>query len=299
MKSQWQTFLRSRYARTITPLALFVLTSVYGLLLLRAPFWLAFLPCVIVAHRIGILLHEFIHGIPFRRYLHNHNLVTLFDGGMLMWGTMEVFRGTHLAHHRWLNTDLDPARESDRRTRGQGWIATLAALEAFQSLAYLRDALAGKKPYVRRLRIVCAFLLSVAVVLLWVRAGHPEVIWKMLVVNLYTTLVPISFRGAVEHYSLPDDLGSTNEYGVCLPLFNLNRHIHHHEEPHLPWYLLEFKTANPLAHWYYFTHWFRVYVTHDLVLMQPKPRRSDPAPSCKAWHTRHSPRPGVSQDGIT
>lgn len=277
MRSQWQAFVRSRSACMITPSMLLVLGAGYPLLLLRAPFWLVFAPCVIVVHRIGVLLHEYIHGIPFRRYRRNHNVVTFFDGVMLMWGTLEVFRGTHLTHHRWLNTDLDPARESERRTRGQGWIATLAALEALQALAYLRDALAGQKPYVQRLRMLSAFLLSVAVVLLWVRAGHSEMIWKMLAVNLFTTLVPISFRGAVEHYSHSGDPGSTNEYSVCLPLFHLNRHIHHHQEPHVPWYLLEFKTEKPLSHWHYFTHWFRVYVTQEFVLMQPEPRRSRPA----------------------
>jgi fatty acid desaturase len=289
MRRLFHAFLTSRYSRVVTPMMLVALTVVYVLLLLRAPFWIAFVPGVIVAHRIGVLLHEFIHGIPFRRYVDNHNVVTFFDGYMLMWGTMEVFRGTHLAHHRWLNTDLDPARESDGRTRGQGWVAALAALEAFQSLVYLRDALAGRKPYVQRLRMVLSFLLSLLAVLLWIRAGHSEVVWKMLSINLFTTLVPISLRGAVEHYSHPDDPGSTNEYRVWIPLFNLNRHIHHHEEPHLPWYLLEFKTADPLSHWHYFIHWVRVYVTHDFRLMRPPATSSSPPePSCA------SPRSDVS-----
>ncbi len=281
MKRSYRNFLHSRYARAITPMALLALTAVYGLLLLRVPFFIAFLPCVIVAHRIGVLLHEFIHGIPLRRYRSNHNVVTVFDGCLLMWGTMEVFRGTHLSHHRWLNTELDPARESDGRTRGQGWIATLAALEAVQSLFYLRDALAGKKPYVHRMRIICAFLLSAIVALLWFRAGHGEIVWKMLSVNLFTTLIPVSFRCAVEHYSLPETPASTNEYRVWIPLFNLNRHVHHHEQPYLPWYLLEFRTANPLSHWRYFTHWIHVYVTREFVLMQPEPGRGAPSSGCQ------------------
>jgi fatty acid desaturase len=207
---------------------------------------------------------------------------------------MEVFRGTHLAHHRWLNTSLDPARESDGRTRGKGWIATLSALEAVQSLAYLRDALAGGKPYVRRLRIAASFLISLATVLLWVLAGHPEIVGKMLTVTLFTTLIPISFRGAVEHYSFPGDTESTNEYRVWIPLFNLNRHVHHHERPYVPWYLLEFRTENPLSHWRYFTHWFRVYVTREFVLMRPERERASEAGPATRQATDPGRPPGQS-----
>ena len=80
-------------------------------------------------------------------------------------------------------------------------------------------------------------------------------------------------RGAIEHHGPADDRGFANEYRVIIPLFNLNRHIHHHEEPRRPWYLLEFRTAKPLGWREYFTYWFRVYVKKDLVLMHPMEKR--------------------------
>jgi len=55
-------------------------------------------------------------------------------------------------------------------------------------------------------------------------------------------------------------------------LFNLNRHVHHHEQPGLPWYLLEYRTPAPL-HWrHYYTYWVRAYILHELVLMEPMKR---------------------------
>src|SRR5208283_5823340 len=99
----------------LTPTLLVLLTVIYGFLIMRVSFLWAFIPAVIVAHRIGILLHEYIHGIPFRRYRSNNNVVTFYDGLLLTFGVMEVFRATHLAHHRWLNTPLDPALQSDTR----------------------------------------------------------------------------------------------------------------------------------------------------------------------------------------
>ena len=82
----------------------------------------------------------------------------------------------------------------------------------------------------------------------------------------------MSFRGAVEHHSHPEDTHFANEYRVLIPLFNLNKHIHHHEEPRRPWYLLEYRTRRPLWTFHYFTHWFKVYVTRSFVLMKPYPR---------------------------
>ena len=271
MRSAVRAFLESRYARLVTPLLLVILTAAFFWILLQAPFWIAFVPCVIVGHRIGILLHEFMHGIPFRRYRDNLNVVTFVDGLMLLFGMLEVFRGTHLEHHRWLNTGRDPARESDARTRAQHRIAS--AFELFQYLVYLADTLAGRKPYIRGRRILCSAAISTVAILGWVWAGHAEVVWKVMAISVFTTLVPVSLRGAVEHYNHPGAPGATNEYRVWIPLFNLNRHLHHHEDSTVPWYLLEFKTGKPLPNWHYFTHWFRVYITHDYELMRPLKHR--------------------------
>jgi fatty acid desaturase len=270
--------LRSRHAAWITHLSLGALTIIYFTLLLRVPFWVAFPLGVLIAHRIGVLIHDYIHGIPLRAYRHNHAVVTFFDGLLLMFGTLEMFRATHLAHHRWLNTGLDPAREIADRQKAKRWRDTLAAPELIQYLAYFRKVFSGRTQYCRRDRILLAAALSLASIALWAVAGYPELVWKMLAVDVFTLLVPVSLRGAVEHHSYTGDSRFANEYRVRIPLFNINRHIHHHEDPALPWYLLEFRSERPLSPWNYFTAWYHVYIKRDFVLMRPMESRA-PSPT--------------------
>jgi fatty acid desaturase len=264
-----RSFLTSRYAPCLTHFSLAALTSAYFALLVSTPFWIAFVSGVVIAHRIGILLHEYLHGIPFRHYRNNLAIASLFDGLLLMFGMLELYRGTHLSHHQWLNTDGDPAMETTRRARRNRMRDLCAAPEAIQFLIYLRDAFRGKRPYVRRNRLLIGVVLSTLSVLFWVWIGRGDVVWKMLGITAYTTLLPISLRGAIEHHSYRGDPRFANEYRVWIPMFNLNRHIHHHENPRAPWYLLEFRTKNPLSLGHYMTYWFRVYLKRDLVLMQP------------------------------
>lgn len=271
-RSYLQRLLTGRYAPWITHLGLAVFTISFFALLLLVPIWIAFVPGVMVAHRIGVLLHEYLHGIPLRRYRYNLAVLTFFEGIMVTFGLLELFRATHLAHHRWLNTELDPAKEATVGTEPHDIWDRLASHPAGQNLIYLKDQLRGKKPYVRISRLVFGAILSVAAILFWWQLGHPEVIWKTLSIVGFTTAVPVLMRGAVEHYSYPGNPNFANEYRVWIPLLNINRHIHHHEQPTVPWYLLEFRTQSPLSQWSYFTHWFRVNVKRDFVLMQPMSR---------------------------
>lgn len=237
-------------------------------LLLTLPFWLAFVPCAIIQHRIGVLLHEYIHGIPFKRYRSNLRVLSAFDGLLLMFGLLELFRGTHLSHHRWLNTERDPAVAAARDNSRSRW-GSIAALEGVQHLIYLVHSLRGGSPYVVPSRIALGIGLSLAWIAAWIVLGYLTMPLKLIALAVYNTLIPVSFRGAIEHHSHPLDEGFANEYRVIIPLFNLNKHIHHHQDPRLPWYLLEYRTPRPLWTWHYFTYWFRVYVRRDLVMMRP------------------------------
>jgi fatty acid desaturase len=264
----WRRFLHSPYAPLLTHGSVAVLTVVLFVVLLRVPFWLAFFPCAIVHHRIGVLMHEYIHGIPSARYRTNLRVLSFFDGLLLMFGTTELFRGTHLAHHRWLNTERDPAFGAEQQNSEKPW-GTFTALEGIQHLIYLGQSFRGRHAYVIPARIALGMGLSLGWIAFWILVGQPSMPLKLVTLLAYNTLIPVSFRGAVEHHSDPDDPAYANEYRVMIPLFNLNKHIHHHQEPRRPWYLLEFKTDRPLWTFHYFTHWFRVYLTREYVLMRP------------------------------
>ena len=253
-----------------------LLTATFFTLLLRTPFWMAFVPCVILSHRIGVMMHEYIHGIPFRRYRDCLAVLIFFDGLMLMFGLLELFRGTHLSHHRWLNSDGDSGfKQAHEKQPANRWIALLTALEVTQHLKFFIQSFRNRHPFVQSRRLGMSAVLSALWIFFWFQMGHADVVWKLMAITAFTTAVPVSLRGAIEHHSHRGDPGFANEYRVLVPLYNLNRHVHHHEEPRRPWYLLEFRTPRPLSEWNYFTHWFRVYLKKDLVLMQPKWPPSD------------------------
>ena len=274
----WSRFLASRHAVWLTHGSLLSLTAAYFALLLNVPFWLACWPGVLLGHRIGILLHEYIHGIPFRGYQSCLRVLTVFDGLLLMFGSLELFRGTHLSHHAWLNDRGDSAfHEARLKPSSNRWLALLASLELVQHLKFLWQSFRGLHPFVRGRRMSLGAGLSLVMMAFWISLGRPDIIWKLMAITLITTAVPVTLRGAVEHHSHPGDPGFANEYRVLLPLFNLNRHIHHHENPRCPWYRLEFRTPTPLSQRHYLTHWFHAQVRRDYVLMQPVPGRR-PAP---------------------
>ena len=264
----WTLFLRSRYAPLLTHGSLVLLTASLFLLLYRLPVWVAFLPAAIIQHRIGVLLHEYIHGIPCSRYRTNLAVLSAWDGMLLLFGFVDLFRGTHLAHHRWLNREGDPAFQTSNAV-GRSRLSKAAALEGIQHVLYLFQACRGRQPYVIPSRIVLGALLSTVWAGWWIHVGRVDIVVALLALTAFNTSIPISFRGAVEHHSYNGDPAFANEYRVLIPLFNLNKHIHHHEEPRCPWYLLEYRTGRPLWTWHYCTHWLRVYVTRDYVLMRP------------------------------
>jgi fatty acid desaturase len=264
----WRRFLHSSYAPLLTHGSLALLTVLLFTILLRVPFWLAFFPSAIVHHRIGVLLHEYIHGIPSRRYRMNLLVLSFFDGLLMMFGLTELFRGTHLAHHRWLNTERDPAFGAEQENSEKPW-GTFTALEGIQHLIYLGQSFRGRHAYVVPSRIALGLALTLGWIAFWMIVGQPTMPLKLLALVSYNTLIPVSFRGAVEHHSDPADPAFANEYRVVIPLFNLNKHVHHHHEPRRPWYLLEYQTERPLWTIHYFTHWFRVYLTREYVLMRP------------------------------
>ena len=267
---QRHPWLLSPHAAWLTHGTAIVFTIGLFWLLLAAPFWIAFVPGVIITHRIGVMMHEYIHGIPFRRYSNCLRVLAFFDGLMMMFGLLELFRATHLSHHKWLNSPGDSGFDNQHLKRHPSPVlGTVASLEVTQHLKFYWEALHRKHPYARPGRIVLGIATTLAWIGFWFTIGRSDMVWKLMLLTAFTTAVPVSLRGAIEHHSEPGDAGFANEYRVLIPLFNLNRHVHHHEEPRLPWYLLKYRTAAPL-HWrHYFLYWFRVYVRKDLVLMHP------------------------------
>ncbi|MDA1102253.1 MAG: fatty acid desaturase [Gemmatimonadetes bacterium] len=265
--------LTDRSGAFLTHASLLGLTAFYFVLLVRLPFWAAFIPCVVLVHRIGIMIHEYFHGITLKTYRDNLAVVTLWDGIMMTYGMLEVVRGAHLAHHKWTNQAQPGEDHHHDSAHEPGGFRLSMALDSLRHLNWLADGLRGKRPYVRPGRIVAGFLLSLFVIAGWILVGHGEIVWQSLVTVAFTVTGPMSLRGAIEHSSQPGNPDFANEYTTFLPIFNINRHIHHHEDTTVPWYALEWRTQRPLPASSYFTRWIRLYITKELVPMQPPPKR--------------------------
>jgi fatty acid desaturase len=263
---------RSRQGAYLTHGWLIGLTAVLFALLLAVPWWLAIVPAILIQNRVGILLHEYIHGIPFRRHRSNIAVLVVFDGLMMCGGLLELFRVTHLAHHRWLNGPGDPAHQSSLNYSGKSRLRCLLMLELPQLLAYLRRAITRRDLPVSWFRIATGFGLTLVSAAAWIAGGRPEIIVLLAACTVFNAAVSGSLRGAVEHHGMPGSAAFSNEYLPLIPMFNMNRHLHHHIDPGRPWYLLRYQTAAPLPRRTFFTHWIDVYVRRRFVMLAP-PRR--------------------------
>jgi fatty acid desaturase len=277
-RSVFHKLLGSPHASLITHTSLVAVTGLIFGLLLCSPLWVAAIPCALLHYRVGALLHEYIHGIPFRRYKQCLWILSMFEGVLITFGLLEVFRGIHLAHHRWLNTAKDPGFEAEREhlpsttVERLRWYMGQILRGNSGPMLYINalfGAFQGRHPYIKSKRIMIGIVLSILSAVFWIVVGRPSLPLMLVMLNLYSALVPSSFRGAVEHSSYKGDPNFANEYRVWIPLFNLNRHIHHHLDSTCPWYLLKFCTANPLPPFCYWTHWIRMFIKQDYVLMQP------------------------------
>jgi fatty acid desaturase len=276
-QSLYLRFLHSPYAPLITHMSLLALILSEFALILWSPLWAAILPCLLIHHRIGIMLHEYMHGIPFRRYKHNLLMFSTVNGLLMTFGLLEVFRGNHLAHHRWLNTEKDPGfwntegAETERPAIPLSLLVGQLLRGDHGPLLYIKllyESVAGHHPYVRPNRVLIEAAMSVFWIGFWALIGLPRV--PLMLAALHVGIVPpTAFRGAIEHTSYRGDTNFANEYKVKISLFKMNRHIHHHLDPKCPWYLLEFCTPEPLSSINYWMHWYRTFIRRDYVFMQP------------------------------
>ena len=203
MNDQINCLLHSRHASILTHLSLMTLLVLEFGFLLALPLWIAFLPCLVLHHRIGILLHEYMHGIPLTRYQHNLWVLSLVNGFLMTFGVMEVFRGNHLAHHRWLNTEKDPgfwrARSTGRQEAG-GWWHTVRDIARgrhgpFMHLKLLYGS-AKAHPYIKRRRVVAEIAVSSVALASWLAMDLPLVPLSVAALHL-AVIPPAAFRGAL------------------------------------------------------------------------------------------------------
>jgi fatty acid desaturase len=224
------------------------------------------LPLIVAAPIASILLawqsslqHETIHGHP----TGSRRLNTLFGWPPLsLWLPYEVYRETHLRHHRCKGVRLTrPADDPESHYLPVGRLA--ASGRAGQAIFQFNRTLFGRltlgpaisvsrfwRGELRRVRareagrtgIWLRHAASVALVLAWVVGVCHIPLATYISVMVYPSISLSQLRSFAEHRSHADPGLRTNvvETGWLFSLLFLNNNLHiaHHAKPSMPWYSL-------------------------------------------------------------
>lgn len=203
----------------------------------------------------GSLQHEVVHGHPTR--WRGLNLMLVLPAPAL-WLPFELYRSSHLAHHR-APALADPAGDPESfYARADG---TVARSRVLRTLAAAHNTLAGRlvlgpivlfagsladgarrigrgdRPAVRAWSV---HLLGCAIVLVWVVGICEMSPWLYLAAFVYPGTALTLLRSFAEHEASMDPGGRTAvvEAETLLALVFLNNNLHtvHHAHPALPWY---------------------------------------------------------------
>jgi fatty acid desaturase len=205
----------------------------------------------------GSLQHEAIHGHP--TPWHRVNRALVFPS-LWLWVPYELYRGSHLAHHRDERL-TDPIDDPESfYLEPEAWRGLNAPARA---LYVAHNTLVGRLligPWLCVYRLARAELprllqgrrdsvtawsihvLSVALVLAWVLgvAGMP--LWLYLLTFVYPGIALTLLRSFAEHRAHPavERRTAIVEAGPLLSLLFLNNNLHavHHAQPGLPWHAI-------------------------------------------------------------
>lgn len=248
-RSEWPTWL--------------VVVAVYGLwfsLLLASPMLglpLSTLLLWLVAAWHLSLQHELIHGHPTRNAQVN---MALGRWPLSLWFPMEVYRASHLLHHRDPHLTLPGVDPESNYVSQTTWdhagvwmrffyVARKTALGRFLLgpavaiwetwMQGFHEILAGRQG---TKRVWLPHLLASGLLLWFVHQSSVFTIWQYLLFVAYPALSLAMVRSHYEHRATPEVAHRIviNEGGWFMRLLFLNNNYHlvHHDLPQLPWYLI-------------------------------------------------------------
>ncbi|MEM6531992.1 MAG: fatty acid desaturase [Myxococcota bacterium] len=233
-----------------------VIYGLFGLLIANyaaLPGWLTWPAGALLLTWHSSLQHETVHGHPFSRRALNTAIGAI---PLSLWLPYEVYRRSHLAHHRSELTHPDEDPESFYVTR-QHWRAASGGERAFRrayhtfmgrlffapfvvvtttTLRTLRELSGGD----RLLRIHVAVHVVTVGIIAWIIA-RSAVPWSVYIGAWVLPSVSLTaMRSFTEHRALAEPesrsaLVESNAFWSLLFLYN-NLHEVHHRHPQLPWY---------------------------------------------------------------
>lgn len=230
---------------------------------LRSGTWWAWAAAFIVVatrqHGLLMLYHDAVHGLLARTNAVNDFLINLLVGVPHLI-PVEVYRPLHLKHHRTLGSSDDPERKL--LYAGQPWryrplrtwllirqlSGDLFVLNGMRTMAAWRGE--QKSVAVRPATLVAAVLWAIFIALLIASApaiaGAVLLLWFVPLLTLTNLLQKL--RSFAEHSGGPGVTPAwpdwTYTWRVSWPgrltiwPYNINYHLEHHAQPHVPWHSL-------------------------------------------------------------
>jgi sphingolipid delta-4 desaturase len=193
----------------------------------------------VVAHALGVLIHEASHNLVFRRGWMNKVIAIVANVPHGAPAAIE-FRHQHMLHHKYLGDAADPGgRDTQAPTRKEVEIvghSTLAKILSFTFGRFFYKARpANAVPHDRWFWSNVAACVAVDLALV-AFAG-----WRPLVYLLLSSLVAfgphvMGARRVAEHLTLRPGQPTNSYYGALnLVSFDVGYHVEHHDFPAIPW----------------------------------------------------------------
>jgi sphingolipid delta-4 desaturase len=204
--------------------------------------WLAIvaLACgAIIAHALGVLIHEASHNLVFRGTVPNLLIAMIANVPLVLPGAID-FREKHLLHH----TRLGEGPERDFQTPtpeaiqwvGRSWWRRLVWL-AVGSIVFPGRSIEGARGIRQNRWILVNVAIQVTAMAALVWAFGPKAL-AYLAFSAFFSFGPhvLSMRGYAEHLGLAEGQPTNSYYGLGnLVAFNVGHHVEHHDFPGAPW----------------------------------------------------------------
>ncbi len=198
----------------------------------------SYLVGAVVAHALGVLIHECAHNLAAGTSAGNKALAILANVPLVLPGAID-FRNKHLLHHK----RLGEGELRDFQTplaRGAAWVGTSSLRKVvwllFGSLVFRRGHVEGtpvKADVWAMANVVAPVIVLCPLTLAF--GGHTLV--YLILSGLFAFGAhPLGMRGYGEHAASRDDQPTNSHYGLLnLVSFNVGHHVEHHDFPGVPW----------------------------------------------------------------
>jgi sphingolipid delta-4 desaturase len=223
----------------------------------RRPLWVLFVLSVtvgaVIAHALGVLIHEASHNLVFKRAWRNKALAILANVAHGAPAAIE-FRHQHLLHHKYLGEAGDPeGRDTQAPTRREVDVVGHSGMRKLLSFTlgrfFYRARPANAVPHDRWLYANIAVCLLIDALLV-ATSGFRPLAYLLLSALLAFGPHVLGARRVAEHLTVRRGQPTNSYYGPLNRVsFDVGYHVEHHDFPAVPWRRM--RRLRAMAHEHY------------------------------------------------